>query len=84
MTDLVHLMRNDTDLSSLAAFVRNEIRSTLALQRAFEAIDFHIDGPSDLPSLAQHPNTMEAYLSYTGSDSSSAKHYNTDGRVPNN
>ncbi len=74
--DFAHLVRNGADMSSLAAFVRNEVRSTEVLQRAFESIDFHIDGPSDLPSPTQLLKGMEAF---TGSDSGSATNYNSNG-----
>ena len=69
--DLAHLIRNDTDLSSLAAFVRNEVRANLTLQQAFSSIDFHINGPSELPSPSQLLHRMEAYTSPPESESNS-------------
>ena len=80
MNDLVHLVGTDADMSSLAAFVRNEVRSAQSLQRAFENIDFHIDGPSDLPSPTQLLSRMEAF---TGSDSGSTSNYNTNDSASN-
>lgn len=80
MNDFAHLVGTDADISSLSAFVRNEVRSTQSLQRAFENIDFHIDGPSDLPSPAQLLSRMEAF---TGSDSGSTSNYNTNDSASN-
>jgi hypothetical protein len=51
--DLIHLIRADTDLSSIAAYVRNEVRANPSAELAFQSIDFYIDGNSDLPSPAQ-------------------------------
>ena len=83
--DLVQLVRSGTDLSSLAAFVRNEIRSTQVLQRAFDCIDFHIDGPSDLPSPTQLLSRMEAFGSQDGSmsDGGSANYPHINGHTDN-
>ena len=57
--DLVRVIRSGVDLSQLAAHVRNECRSNMMIQEAFEAIEFVIDGPRELPS----PGTLlsEAY-----------------------
>jgi len=51
--DLVRIIRSGVDLSQLAAHVRNECRANLAIQRAYEQIDFVIDGPRELPSPTQ-------------------------------
>jgi len=51
--DLARVMRSDVDLSQLAAHVRNECRSNIAIQQAFDQIDFNIDGPLELPSPTQ-------------------------------
>lgn len=75
-TDLVYLIRNDADQSTLAAFVRNEVRSTLALQHAFQAVDFRIHEPLDLPPPTQFLNRMEAYLSSLESEAFSKIHHN--------
>lgn len=51
--DLVRLIRSGVDLSQLAAHVRNECRSNIETQQAYESIVFVIDGPEELPSPAQ-------------------------------
>jgi hypothetical protein len=53
IADLIHLMRQPADLSTISAHVRNEIRSNPLLEQAFHTIDFQIDGPDDLPSPTQ-------------------------------
>lgn len=52
-TDLVRVIRSGVDLSQLAAHVRNECRATMAIQKAFDDINFLIDGPRELPSPTQ-------------------------------
>ena len=56
--DLAALIKTGTDLSSLAAYVRNEVRAHLAVERAFLAIDFHSNGHFELPSPTQLLNRM--------------------------
>ena len=72
-TDLVHLIRNGTDLSSMAAFVRNEVRASLPIQQAFRGIDFHINGPPELPSPSQLLSRMNGFSRHD-SESSGNNH----------
>lgn len=51
--DLIRVIRSNVDLSQLAAHVRNECRANIAIQQAFDKIDFVIDGGSELPSPSQ-------------------------------
>ncbi|OAL32895.1 hypothetical protein AYO20_07686 [Fonsecaea nubica] len=51
--DLLRVIRSGVELSQLAAHVRNECRANIAIQQAFEQIDFVIDGGTELPSPAQ-------------------------------
>jgi hypothetical protein len=71
--DLAALIRTGTDLSSIAAYVRNEVRANLTIEHAFLAIDFHIDGDHGLPSPMELLNRMGvpgSRASFAGSDSS--------------
>ncbi|EXJ89485.1 hypothetical protein A1O3_02552 [Capronia epimyces CBS 606.96] len=52
-SDLIRVVRSGVDLSQLAAHVRNECRSNVSIQQAYEQIDFCIDGPLELPSPTQ-------------------------------
>ncbi|KAI1610346.1 hypothetical protein EDD37DRAFT_24157 [Exophiala viscosa] len=52
-SDLNRVIRSGVDLSQLAAHVRNECRSNLAIQQSFDQIEFIIDGPLELPSPTQ-------------------------------
>ncbi|ETN39346.1 uncharacterized protein HMPREF1541_05569 [Cyphellophora europaea CBS 101466] len=53
--DLVDFIRSGIDLSSLAAYVRNEVYTNMAVEQAYRDIDFTItiEGGSDLPSPSQ-------------------------------
>jgi hypothetical protein len=51
--DLVESVRTGIDLSSLAAYVRNEVRASLAVEQTFHDIDFNMNGGLDLPSPSQ-------------------------------
>jgi hypothetical protein len=51
--DLTRIIRTDVDLSQLAAHVRNECRTSVAVQQAYNQIDFTINGPRKLPSANQ-------------------------------
>ncbi|KIW96008.1 uncharacterized protein Z519_03074 [Cladophialophora bantiana CBS 173.52] len=51
--DLLRVIRSGVELSQLAAHVRNEVRTNIAIQQAFEQIEFIIDGGPELPSPAQ-------------------------------
>ncbi|KIW73494.1 hypothetical protein PV04_01607 [Phialophora macrospora] len=51
--DLIRTIRSDVDLSQLAAHVRNECRANIAIQQAFDKIDFVINGGPELPSPSQ-------------------------------
>lgn len=51
--DLVDIVRSGIDLSSLAAYVRNEVRASMAVEQAFHTIDFNMDSRLDLPSPSQ-------------------------------
>lgn len=68
--ELIRLIRSEVDLSQLAAYVRNECRTNLAIQNAYESINFIIDGGDHLASstqmLGQYP--LQATTS-RGSDS---------------
>ena len=75
--DLVQLTRNGTDLSSLAAYVRNEVRANLAVDQAFQCIDFHIDGNSGLPSPDQLLSRMELKSETSGGTNG----FNTDSSL---
>jgi hypothetical protein len=71
--DLAAIIRTGTDLSSIAAYVRNEVRAHLTVEQAFLAIDFHIDGDHDLPSpteLLNRTGVPGSSASIAGSDSS--------------
>jgi hypothetical protein len=48
--DLTRTVRTVTGLSQFAAHVRNECRASVPIQKAFDQIDFEIDGPTILPS----------------------------------
>jgi hypothetical protein len=50
--DLLRVIRSNVDMSQLAAHVRNECRANVAIQQAYEAIDFTINGVLSLPSPA--------------------------------
>ena len=83
--DLVRVIRSGVDLSQLAAHVRNECRANLAIQKAFDDINFLIDGPRELPSptqlLSQLPAHELLHPSISmGSESSetSANHFTGD------
>ena len=73
--DLVRVIRSKVDLSQLAAHVRNECRANMAIQRAFDEIDFVIDGPKELASptqlLSEAPQ-MDALASTTSRESESS------------
>lgn len=58
MNDLVRVIRSEVDLSQVAAHVRNECRSNMAIQQAFDVIEFVIDGPPELPSPTQLLNPL--------------------------
>ena len=58
-TDLVQLIRSGIDLSSLAAYVRNEVRANFAVEHSFHDLDFTLDGTPDLPSPTQLLNRHE-------------------------
>jgi hypothetical protein len=51
--DLIRNIRSGVGLSQLAAHVRNECRSNVAIQNAYEQINLMIDGPLELPSPSQ-------------------------------
>jgi hypothetical protein len=69
IADLIHLLRQPVDLSTMSAHVRNEIRSNPLLEQAFHTIDFQIDGPDDLPSPTQLLNWLEGGSSQGADDS---------------
>jgi hypothetical protein len=50
--DLLRVICSNVDMSQLAAHVRNECRANVAIQQAYEAIDFTINGGLSLPSPA--------------------------------
>lgn len=52
-TDLIETIRSGVSLSQLAAHVRNECRANVAIQQAYDQMDFKIDGPLELPSPTQ-------------------------------
>jgi hypothetical protein len=85
--DLFTMIRNEgTDLSSLAAFVRNEVRASLDLQSAFDTLNFDINGLSDLPSPNQILSRLEAQefrqdSESSGNASGNASGFNTDPSV---
>lgn len=49
----MRIIRSGVDLSQLAAHVRNECRANVAIQQAFDRIDFTINGHDELPSVDQ-------------------------------
>jgi len=51
--DLLRVIRSGVDLSQVAAHVRNECRANIEIQRAYDELDFHINGPRELPSPTQ-------------------------------
>ena len=51
--DLLATIRTGVDLSQLAAHTRNTRRANPAIETTFLSIVFVIDGPEELPSLAQ-------------------------------
>lgn len=88
--DLVEFVRTGIDLSSLAAYVRNEVRANLSVEQAFHDIDFNMNtGGLDLPSPSQLlsrldsgqlaiPNSHQASHPGSESTSTSASNYATD------
>ncbi|OCT53537.1 putative C6 finger domain protein [Cladophialophora carrionii] len=87
--DLVRVIRSDVDLSQLAAHVRNECRANMAIQQAFEKIDFVIDGGPELPSPTQlqvMPGDLgpkeNSLGSEVDSDTSSANMHSSSGKKP--
>ncbi|OAP65279.1 hypothetical protein AYL99_01251 [Fonsecaea erecta] len=78
--DLIRVIRSGVELSQLAAHVRNECRANIAIQQAFDQIDFVIDGGTELPSPAQMqvlPND-ESRGSEEQSDTSSTRFSSSD------
>lgn len=84
--DLLAVIRSGVDLSQLAAHVRNARRANPAVDEAFAAIDFVIDGVDELPSpsillgtLPSQPSTARNSVSEAGenvqSSSTPAKPY---------
>lgn len=61
--DLVEFVRTGIDLSSLAAYVRNEVRASMAVEQAFHEIDFNMDSGLDLPSPSQLLSRMDSIQS---------------------
>jgi len=47
------MMRSGVDLSQTAAYVRNECRANAMVERAYNEIDFTMDGPVELPGPVQ-------------------------------
>jgi hypothetical protein len=87
--DLIRAIRSDVDLSQLAAHVRNECRANMAIQQAFDKIDFIIDGGPELPSPSQlqmMPGGFVPKESSLGSevdtDTSSAATHPGSGKAP--
>lgn len=87
--DLIDFVRSGIDLSSLAAYVRNEVRASLAVEQAFHEIDFNMGSTLDLPSPSQLLSRLDSaqstqpqshQLSHPGSESTStsASNYNPD------
>lgn len=73
--DLVRVIRSGVDLSQLAAHVRNECRANLMIQEAFEAIEFVIDGPKELPSPAKLLNeTYPSVFEHRRQSESNSEH----------
>jgi hypothetical protein len=58
--DLVDFVRTGIDLSSLAAYVRNEVRASMAIEQSFHEIDFNMNNGLDLPSPSQLLNRMDS------------------------
>jgi hypothetical protein len=56
--ELLRVVRSGVDLSQIAAHVRNECRANAAVEKAYNEIDFTINGPAELPGLTQ----MQALL----------------------
>ncbi|KIX93384.1 uncharacterized protein Z520_10803 [Fonsecaea multimorphosa CBS 102226] len=80
--DLLRVIRSGVELSQLAAHVRNECRANIAIQQAYEQIEFVIDGGTELPSPAQMqvlPNDESRGSAEEQSDASSIK-FSSSGR----
>lgn len=84
--DLVDIVRGGIDLTSLAAYVRNEVRANLAVEQSFHDIDFNMNSGLDLPSPSQLLSRMDSQqagllqtsASASESTSGSASNYGTD------
>jgi hypothetical protein len=80
--DLARVIRSDVGLSQLAAHVRNECRSNVAIQQAFDRINFNLDGPLELPSptqiLGDIPTQGSAMLSTSSTSHKSESNSDTN------
>lgn len=61
--DLIEFVRTGVDLSSLAAYVRNEVRASLSVEQAFHEIDLNMNGRLDLPSPSQLLSRLDSVQS---------------------
>ena len=68
---MIRLIRGGIDLSQLAAYVRNEVRANLQVENAFQNIDFHLNGPSELPSPSTLLASLDPHQSQVNSESGS-------------
>jgi hypothetical protein len=73
--DLIHMIRSGVELSQLAAHVNNGCRANRAIQRAYDNMDFLLDGTENLPSPAHILNEISP--SRTACHASSAVQRNT-------
>lgn len=71
ITDLLATIQSGVDLSQIAAHVRNALRADHAIQDAYGAIVFQIDGVPDLPSPTQLLRSQKS-LGGSGSDGESS------------
>lgn len=51
--ELLRVVRSGVDLPQIAAHVRNECRANAIVEKAYNEIDFTIDGPAELPGPTQ-------------------------------
>jgi hypothetical protein len=86
--ELIDMIRSRIDLSSLAAYVRNEVRANMAVEQAFHTIDFNMDSGLDLPSPSQLLSRMDSgqqmplQPSHPGSENTSGSTSNYDPALP--